>query len=157
VRANTYAASSRGRIGFGENAGKLHARLLTEAPMPTGKGKRAANISGFDLLLAPHAKRRAEIILSAEARRRGDRRESNSATEKSREIRQRRLTWAELMRRVFAIDVLRCDGCGGSRTIIAAITQPEAIRAILICLGIPTAAKRQHPPRAPPQSELCFP
>ena len=234
----SYSASVRGRIGFGENAGKLHARLLAEAPMPTEKGKRAANISGFDLhanvrvraddrkklerlcryvlrppiaqerlsetadgnvlfemkrqfsdgtthmvfrpmefieklvaiiprprahqvlyhgLLAPHAKRRAEIILFAEARRRGDRRESNSATEKSREIRRRRLSWSELMRRVFAIDVLRCDGCGGSRTIIAAITRPEAIRAILTCLGIPTAAKRQHPPRAPPQSELCFP
>ena len=234
----SYAASARGRIGFGENAGKVHARLLADLPPQAGKDKRAANISGFDLhanvrvkaddrkklerlcryilrpplaqerlsetadgnilfemkrqfsdgtthmvfrpmefieklvaiiprprahqvlyhgLLAPHAKRRAEIILSAETPPSSDRRESKSAAMVSREVRRRRLTWAELMRRVFAVDVLRCEGCGGNRTIIAAITQPETIRAILACLGVPTEAKRQHPSRAPPQGELCFP
>jgi len=45
----SYAASARGRIGFGENAGKLHARLLADAPVQAGKDKRAANISGFGL------------------------------------------------------------------------------------------------------------
>ena len=45
----SYAASSRGRIGFGENAGKLHQRLLSDAPVQAGKAERAANISGFDL------------------------------------------------------------------------------------------------------------
>jgi len=45
----SYAASSRGRIGFGENSGKLHQRLLSDAPVQAGKAERAANISGFDL------------------------------------------------------------------------------------------------------------
>jgi hypothetical protein len=56
--------------------------------------------------------------------------------------RPRRLPWAELLRRVFAIDALECPRCGASMRILAAIHPPEATRAILECLGIP--------PRAPP-------
>jgi len=61
------------------------------------------------------------------------------------ELRERRLSWAELMRRVFALDVLECPGCGGRRSLIAVITQPAVIVAFLACLGLPTRA----PPLAP--------
>ena len=54
-------------------------------------------------------------------------------------------SWAELMRRVFAFDVLECDRCGGRMRIIAALHPPEAIRKILDCLGLPVRA----PPIAP--------
>jgi hypothetical protein len=55
-------------------------------------------------------------------------------------------SWPELMRRVFEIDVLRCPRCDGSpMRILAAIHSPEAIRAILESLGLPTRA----PPLAP--------
>src|SRR5688572_13424268 len=47
---------------------------------------------------------------------------------------------AELMRRVFSIDVLECLRCGGRMRIIAAIHPPEAIRKILDCLGLPSRA-----------------
>ena len=47
---------------------------------------------------------------------------------------------AELMRRVFAMDVLECDRCGGRMRIIAAIHAPEAIRKILDSLGLPARA-----------------
>ncbi|HEX5067053.1 MAG TPA: transposase [Myxococcota bacterium] len=59
--------------------------------------------------------------------------------------RPRRLAWAELMRRVFALDVLECPGCGGRMRILAAIHPPEAAQAILGCLGLPERA----PPIAP--------
>ena len=39
--------------------------------------------------------------------------------------------WAELLRRVFAVDVLRCDRCGGRRRLIATVMRPSAVRAIL--------------------------
>jgi hypothetical protein len=49
--------------------------------------------------------------------------------------RERRLTWAELMRRVFAVDVLECPRCCGRLRILAVITSLKAIRAILDCLA----------------------
>jgi len=56
--------------------------------------------------------------------------------------RSRNYSWAQLMHRVFAIDVLQCPECRGRMRIVAAIQAPEAIRRILVCLGLP--------PRAPP-------
>jgi hypothetical protein len=57
----------------------------------------------------------------------------------------RNYTWAELMARVFAVDVLKCDRCSGRMRILAAINSPEAIQAILECLGLPSRA----PPISP--------
>lgn len=41
-----------------------------------------------------------------------------------------RLPWATLLRRVFAIDVLTCDRCGGKRRLIALIDKDSAIKKI---------------------------
>jgi hypothetical protein len=60
-------------------------------------------------------------------------------------IRARRLAWAELMKRVFAIDVLECPRCRGPMRILAAIHPPEPTSAILACLGLAVRA----PPLAP--------
>jgi len=124
-------------------------------------------------VFAPHAKWRVLVILKANDAQKsdpkdhsaepGNDRQKSSESEASptatglQAIRKRRLQWAELLRRVFAIDVLKCDKCGGNRTIVSAITEPDVIRAILSCLGLATNAKSLHPARAPPQSELCFP
>jgi hypothetical protein len=72
-------------------------------------------------------------------------------------IRPRRLSWAELIKRVFGIagqlrwpsaceskihrDALRCE-CGKSMRVLAAITEPKVAKRILECMGLP--------PRAPP-------
>jgi len=45
----------------------------------------------------------------------------------------RNYSWAELMRRVFEIDVLECPRCRRRMRILAAIVTPGAIRAILDC------------------------
>jgi hypothetical protein len=63
--------------------------------------------------------------------------------------RSRNYTWAELMKRVFLIDVLRCP-CGGSRWLIAAITEADAIARILRCLGLAESASARSPPDPPP-------
>jgi hypothetical protein len=52
---------------------------------------------------------------------------------------------AQLMKLVFAIDVLQCDRCGGVMRIIAPIHPPDTTRKILDCLGLPSRA----PPLAP--------
>ena len=44
------------------------------------------------------------------------------------------------MRRVFEVDVLECPDCHGPMRILAAIHPPEATRAILEHLGLPSRA-----------------
>ncbi len=51
---------------------------------------------------------------------------------------RRRYSWAELMKRVFLVDVLTCPDCGGSRRLLAFILKPSAIERILSHLGLPT-------------------
>ena len=58
-------------------------------------------------------------------------------------------SWAELMRRVFALDVMQCPRCGGRMRIIAAIISETAIRAILKSLGLddrapPARTEQRH-------------
>ncbi len=71
-------------------------------------------------------------------------------------LRQRRLSGAKLMARVFESDVLLCDRCGGRAKVIAAITQPKIIRAILESLGLSARAPPIAPARPTPQAELEF-
>jgi hypothetical protein len=47
-----------------------------------------------------------------------------------------RWTWARLLRRVFAIEVLVCARCGGPRRILGAVTEPPAVRRMLVALGL---------------------
>ena len=56
-----------------------------------------------------------------------------------------RMHWAQLLKRVFDIDIERCPLCGGQLKLIAAIEEPAAIARILTHLGLAA----QPPPRAP--------
>ncbi len=56
-----------------------------------------------------------------------------------------RMSWAQLLKRVFDIDSEHCPNCGGALKIIAAIEDPPVIAKIRSHLGLPTRA----PPRAP--------
>ena len=64
--------------------------------------------------------------------------------------RDRNYIWAELMKRVFLVDVLQCERCGGRMKIIAAIHSPDTTGRILDCLGLPSRA----PPVAPAVSDF---
>ncbi|MBK7952107.1 MAG: transposase [Deltaproteobacteria bacterium] len=58
------------------------------------------------------------------------------------ELRPRRIAWAELLKRVFEVDALRCPKCGGRMRLLAAITEASVAQRILERLALP--------PRAPP-------
>ena len=58
--------------------------------------------------------------------------------------------WADLLRRVFEIDVLHCARCGGRLRFVAAIDDPEVVRRILSHLGLPTSIEPPLPARSPP-------
>ena len=60
----------------------------------------------------------------------------------------RNYAWSELMKRVFAADVLACIHCGGRLRILATIRAPEITRRILDHLGIPS--------RPPPVAAAVF-
>ena len=73
----------------------------------------------------------------------------------ARPLRQR-LRWADLMRRVFEVDVLACPRCGGRMQLIAAIEQPRVVEAILRCLGFSARPPPMAPARPIGQPELPF-
>jgi hypothetical protein len=60
-------------------------------------------------------------------------------------------TWAALMRRVFALDVLACPRCGGRLRVIATVQDPAVVRAILAHLGLTPGPDSPGP--APPQPD----
>ena len=80
------------------------------------------------------------------AQRRGRRRSIPHAPQ----VRGRRYPWAELLRRVFEVEVLVCPHCGGRRRLLAAVTAPESIERVLRAMGLPCEAPELAAARAPP-------
>ena len=139
---------------------ELLEKLAVLTPSPRG------NITRYHGILAPGAKWRGTVVRDrpkAESRSRTgppplDKANgahcSQQATVATMEVapgdppslRERRLSWAELMKRVFREDVLRCKKCGGRAAVISAIAQPKGVEAILLCLGL---AVRAPPPTTP--------
>jgi hypothetical protein len=70
---------------------------------------------------------------------------------------RRAMAWADLLRRIFAIDVLAC-ACGGRLRFVATIEDPSVVQRILRHLGLPTDAPVPEPARPPPgaDAELAF-
>jgi hypothetical protein len=67
---------------------------------------------------------------------------------------RKRLSWAELLKRVLAIDVLVCPRCNGPRKLIATITDGPTVRTILEHLGLCADPPPLAPARMP--NELAF-
>ena len=67
----------------------------------------------------------------------------------------KRIAWAQLLKRVFNIDVTVCSKCTGKMKIIAAIEDPKVIKKILNHIGLPSTAPRLAPARGPPASDHC--
>jgi hypothetical protein len=66
--------------------------------------------------------------------------------------RQRNPTWAQRLKRVFAIDIETCRQCGGRLRVIASIEQPALIDRLLAHLGRDgESVDLAHPSRAPPE------
>ena len=63
-------------------------------------------------------------------------REAENAESKPRK--RRPYSWAELLKRVFRLDVLVCHHCGGPRKLLAAILEADVIRKVLAHLGLAT-------------------
>ena len=70
--------------------------------------------------------------------------------------RRRRLPWADLLRRVFAQDVLACP-CGGRRTVTAFVVDTTLARSVLTALGLAVVEPASFAPaRDPPQAAFAW-
>lgn len=58
--------------------------------------------------------------------------------------------WAELLRRTFSIDVLKCEACGGRMKLLAMVTDPRSVERYLAKIGETTDVPGRAPSRGPP-------
>ena len=102
------------------------------------------HLTRFHGVLAPNAKLRKAVVpvpplAVATPAQEGDGAHLSAGSAKGR------MRWAQLLKRVFDIDIEHCSHCGGQLKLVAAIEEPAAIARILTHLGLAA----QPPPRAP--------
>ena len=152
-----------GTTGILFEPGEFIEKLLALVPAPRG------HLVRYHGVLAGHSRWRAQVVRdrgSAGVAPGGvgpgpepepavapDNTPGREAAPESGELRERRLTWSQLMLRVFEVDILKCPGCGGRRELVAVITQAEVIVAFLSSLGLPTRAPPMAPAREVGQRE----
>ena len=132
---------------------ELIEKLLALIPAPR------RNLIRYHGVLAAHARLRQRVV--AQAKRPSEPEPPDSAagspppgpTAPPRPGRY--LSWAELLRRVFEIDVLECPACGGRMRILATLTEETSIASFLRGIGVSSEVPRFAPARSPPP-ELSF-
>jgi len=122
-------------------------RLVAMIPAPRRHTVR------YHGVLAPASTWRPKIIALVEPRDQTGRHPRQLGAEQ--QPRQRRLDWASLLKRVFAIDILVCARCGGRRVVLALIESRPVARAILEHLGLPAEPPPLAPARGPPLLEFA--
>jgi hypothetical protein len=116
------------------------ARLVALVPIPR------AHLTRYHGVFAPASRDRARIV--PRTRTVAERGEA-AATD-----RQRAMSWAQRLKRVFAIDIETCRQCGGTLRVIASIEEPAIIERILDHLGhTAKPVDPANPSRAPPQGD----
>ena len=134
------------------------AKLAALVPAPR------AHLRTYHGILAPAAKWRPRIVpipdvqfgvcshvpVPPESNRRPG--SEPDATGSAPPPRRKNYSWSELLKRVFEIDILVCERCGGPVRVIAAIQEPETAQQILNYLGLPS----RPPPITPARYERRF-
>ncbi len=119
-------------------------RLAAQIPPPR------VHVVSYYGVLAPAAARRDEIVPGHREEEPGCQKKARgSDSSKRKRSRPERLSWAELVKRVWLVDVLRCP-CGGRRKVLAMVFIPRSIERILRHLGLPHIAPTRAPPRPVP-------
>ena len=65
-----------------------------------------------------------------------------------------RIRWAVLLARIYDVLPLLCPACGAEMRILAFLTDPPVVSAILLHLDLPHKPPPLSPARGPPQSDL---
>jgi hypothetical protein len=124
------------------------ARLAALVPKPR------AHLTRYHGVFAPASPDRARVVPATHAAAASKATECGEAEATAR---RRSLTWAQRLKRVFAIDIEICRSCGGRLRVIASIEAPALIDRILEHLGRDgESVDPAHPSRAPPQGDLSL-
>lgn len=75
----------------------------------------------------------------------------------ARPTRTYRIPWADLLKKVFAIDVLACPDCGGWLKVITFIAEAAVAKRILDCLGLDSRPRPLPAPRRRPRDSTLRP
>jgi len=136
------------------------ARLAALVPKPR------AHLTRYHGVFAPANPDRARVVPGTRGTRAAAAGQAMGSGEPSAVDRQRSLTWAQRLKRVFAIDIEVCRRCGGQLKVIASIEDPPVIERILAHLGCDSepsdpanprqAKRRRRQSRAPPQGDLLI-
>ncbi len=119
-------------------------RLAALVPSP------GVNLTRYHGVFAPNHRLRAQIVPAWRGRGRG----GGRADAPGGVPKHVPLGWEARLKRVFGIDIQRCEQCGGAAKIIASIEDPELIERILAHVDsdrlgqIPRAAAARGPPSA---------
>jgi hypothetical protein len=97
---------------------------------------------------APQGRWRDQVVISPRKRKK-------AGCPTGPDDQRKRLRWAELLRRAFLFDVLRCHRCGGRRELIAVIKDSRTVTRILDHVGIKSIAPSFKSARGPPQQHWC--
>ncbi len=95
-------------------------------------------------VLAPSARLRKQVVPEAPVNADLDpcgHSVAYNETRNGRTIRRRWVPWAQLLLKVFSVDVMACPHCASRMQRIAVIQQPKVIAAILDCLS-----QKEQPP-----------
>ena len=68
-------------------------------------------------------------------------------------LREARRRWAELLRRIYEVDPLRCPACGGAMRILAFLTEGAVIDRILAHLRLAHLRRTGGDARGPPSTQ----
>ena len=128
--------------------GTLIEKLVALVPRPNG------HLTRFYGVLAPRASWRAAIVPRPAGR---DEVAQSGAGQGRGQRAGTWPSWATLLARVFAVDILECPGCGSRRQVIAVVMDPSVVRAILQARGLPAEPPARSPARPPPQPVFDFP
>ncbi|WP_002621695.1 transposase [Cystobacter fuscus] len=110
---------------------ELLRRLASLVPPPR------ANLTRFHGVFAPGAKLRPFLVPQAGEEGASEAPEAARSKEPKKK-RTPRVDQAQLLRRTFGVDVFTCAGYGGKRRVLAYLTAPNAVRAIVEHLSLPT-------------------
>jgi hypothetical protein len=124
------------------------ARLAALVPKPRG------HLTRYHGVFAPASPDRSRVVprtrLAAAS-------PANKCGEASAADRQRSMTWAQRLKRVFSIDIEVCRRCGGRLRVIASLEEQATIDRILEHLGGDAESVDPAPPsRAPPRGGPLF-
>jgi len=124
------------------------ARLAALVPKPR------AHLTRYHGVFAPASAIRAQVVPKGRGKS-GAGRSGRDSSEPTPADRHRALTWAKRLKRVFAIGIETCRGCGGKLRVIASIEEPTVIERILDHLGGRTKQSTSRTRRADRRRGRC--